>query len=178
MLRHIRYRSPLGGLTIAADEKGIAGIWFDRQKYFAAGIDHLGPEDDGYPHLASCREWLDRYFAGSRPEANELPLSPRGTPVVQAVWQTLKKIPYGQTALCGDMRLATRALIKAEKLMTKQAFNSAMLRNPFAVVVPTHRVVSGSGSLKGYPAGVEKKIWLMRHEGIDASRFYSPAVRL
>ena len=59
--------------------------------------------------------------------------------------------------------------------MTKQAFNSAMQRNPFAIVVPTHRVVGSSGNLKGYPAGVEKKIWLMRHEGIDPSRFYSPA---
>ena len=175
MFFHIRYQSPLGGLTIAADEDGIAGIWFDRQKYFASGIDHLGSEEDSHPHLALCREWLDRYFAGSRPDADELVLSPRGTSVVQAVWQTLKRIPYGQTASCGDMRAATRELIKAEKLMTKQAFNSAMQRNPFAIVVPTHRVVGSSGNLKGYPAGVEKKIWLMRHEGIDPSCFYSPA---
>ena len=157
MFFHIRYQSPLGGLTIAANEDGIAGIWFDRQKYFASGIDHLGSEEDSHPHLALCREWLDRYFAGSRPDADELVLSPRGTSVVQAVWQTLKRIPYGQTASCGDMRAATRELIKAEKLMTKQAF------------------VGSSGNLKGYPAGVEKKIWLMRHEGIDPSRFYSPA---
>ena len=179
MLCHIRYHSPLGGLTIAADEEGIAGIWFDRQKYFAAGLEHLGPEENDHPHLSRCREWLDRYFAGARPESAELPLATRGTPVMQAVWQTLRQIPYGQTAFCNDMRIATRDLIRAQKLMTKQAFNSAMLRNPFAVVVPTHRVVSGNGSLKGYPAGAEKMIWLMQHEGIDASKFYSPTgVRL
>ena len=61
------YDSPLGGILLACDETGLTGLWFDGEKYFAAG---LAPEhaEKSHPHFDQVRRWLDIYFSGRKPD--------------------------------------------------------------------------------------------------------------
>ena len=101
---HTRYSSPLGGLTIVAQDDRLAGVWFDRQKYFAAVIGSIGAEENEYPLLKQCRTWFDRYFSGDRPDARDIPLVPPSTPLHAAILDELLSVPYGQVITCGELR--------------------------------------------------------------------------
>lgn len=152
------YASPLGTLTLASDGEAIIGLWIEGQKYFAAGIPTNLPVCDDLPVFLQARDWLDRYFAGKRPAANELPLAPQGSAFRQSVWRILCEIPYGQTVTYGE--IAKRLSCKSA-----QAVGGAVGHNPISIIIPCHRVLGGDGSLTGYAGGVERKIWLLRHEG-------------
>ena len=104
---------------------------------------------------ATCR-WLDAYFAGSLPSTLP-PLQPHGTPFQQAVWRELLTIPYGATATYGNIarRIGCRSA---------QAVGQAIGRNPIALLIPCHRVVSSKGTLTGYAYGIERKQWLLQLE--------------
>ena len=152
------YASPLGALTLASDGENLTGLWIAGQKYFAAGIPTNLPARDDLPVFMQARDWLDRYFAGERPAANELPLAPQGSAFRQGVWRILCEIPYGQTVTYGEIakRLGVRSA---------QAVGGAVGHNPISIIIPCHRVLGSDGSLTGYAGGAQKKIWLLAHEG-------------
>ena len=88
------YDSPLGRILLAADEQGLIGLWFEEQKYYAAGLAE-GHKERETPVLTETKHWLDAYFHGEQPKA--LPaLHPAGTSFQREVWKILLKIPYGQ----------------------------------------------------------------------------------
>ena len=107
--------------------------------------------------LRRARCWLDDYFAGKNPDASALPLSPKGTAFQRAVWQELRKIPYGETESYGALaaRLGSSA----------RAVGSAVGRNPLSIIIPCHRVLAADGGLTGYAGGLENKKKLLRLEG-------------
>lgn len=152
------YASPVGTLTLASDGEAITGLWLEGQKYFAQGMPENMPTQDGLPVFAMARDWLDRYFAGERPACAELPLAPQGSAFQQSVWRILCEIPYGQTVTYGE--IAKRLGCKSA-----QAVGGAVGHNPVSIIIPCHRVLGSGGSLTGYAGGVDKKIWLLRHEG-------------
>ena len=152
------YASPLGTLTLASDGENLTGLWIAGQKYFAAGTPTNLPARDDLPVFTQARDWLDCYFAGERPAANELPLAPQGSAFRQSVWRILCEIPYGQTVTYGEItkRLGVRSA---------QAVGGAVGHNPISIIIPCHRVLGSDGSLTGYAGGMDKKIWLLAHEG-------------
>ena len=83
------------------------------------------------------------------------------------------EIPYGRTVTYGDIarRIAGERGIAH---MSAQAVGGAVGGNPLAVIVPCHRVVGARGNLTGYGGGMERKIALLRLEGVDMSGFFSP----
>ena len=89
------YDSPLGGITLAATEIGLCGLWFDGQKYFGHGLKEEAMTKET-PVLLQTRQWLDIYFSGRQPDFCP-PLQPSGTHFQQTVWQILSTIPYGET---------------------------------------------------------------------------------
>ena len=152
------YASPLGTLTLASDGENLTGLWMAGQKYFAAGVPTNLPVRDDLPVFMQARDWLDRYFAGQRTAANELPLAPQGSAFRQSVWRILCEIPYGQTVTYGE--IAKRLPCKSA-----QAVGGAVGHNPISIIIPCHRVLGSDGSLTGYAGGAQKKIWLLAHEG-------------
>mgnify|MGYP002238298936 FL=1 len=92
------YDSPLGGITLAATESGLCGLWFDGQKYFGHGLKEEAMTKET-PLLLQTRQWLDVYFSGQQPDFCP-PLQPSGTHFQQTVWQILSTIlrrnPYLQ----------------------------------------------------------------------------------
>lgn len=149
------YESPLGLLTLTCREEGLTGI---RMNCGACG--------GSLPHpiLTRTAQWLDGYFAGA-PEAVSIPLAPQGTPFQHLIWELLLTIPYGESRTYGSLaRQAAGALGRPR--MSAQAVGGAVGRNPISILIPCHRVLGSGGQLTGYAGGLEKKQWLLRHEGI------------
>ena len=157
MYDYIRYDSPLGTLTIAAENDALTTLVIEEQKYAEFHLAGVGRELET-PMLQEAKTWLDRYFAGQRPDLTELPLAPKGTVFQRCVWQELLKIPYGRTESYGSLaaRLGSSA----------RAVGSAVGRNPISVIIPCHRVVGKDGDLCGYAGGQENKEKLLRLEEI------------
>ncbi len=166
------YLSPVGQLLLAADERGLLGLWMEGQKYYG---DTLPPETQSgdTPLLRDGARWLDAYFAGNRPPIGELALAPRGGEFRQAVWRLLCAIPYGEICTYGELGRALAAEVGRES-MSAQAVGGAVGHNHLSIIIPCHRVVGANGSLTGYAGGVGKKLWLLRHEGVDISRLTVP----
>ncbi|MBQ6317421.1 MAG: methylated-DNA--[Oscillospiraceae bacterium] len=156
MYDYIRYSSPLGMLTVAAENGALTALVIEGQKYAERHLAGEGRECET-PVLCRARCWLDDYFAGKKPDASALPLSPGGTAFQQAVWQELRKIPYGETESYGAVaaRLGSSA----------RAVGSAVGRNPISLIIPCHRVLAADGGLTGYAGGLENKKKLLRLEG-------------
>ena len=165
------YQSPLGEILLAADEVGLTGLWFDRAKYYAAGLASQSTERET-PPLTEAKRWLDVYFSGKMPDFMP-PLHPIGSGFRQEVWALLLQIPYGQTTTYGA--LAARLAAKhGTARLSAQAVGGAVGHNPISLIIPCHRVVGASGSLIGYAGGVERKIQLLKLEGTDCIKLFVP----
>lgn len=156
-----RYCSPLGGVLLAADELGLTGLWFEGQKYFAAGLPD-GSAERETPAIRAAVRWLDAYFAGMEPDIY-VPLHFTGTPFRRAVWELLLEIPYGETVSYGE--LAARCALRAGAGGgSARAVGGAVGRNPISIIIPCHRVVGASGALTGYAGGLRRKAALLEIE--------------
>lgn len=153
------YKSPVGNLTLACDnQENLIGLWIEGQKYFG-GTSNMVVKDD-LEIFIKTKSWLDRYFAGEKPEISELALAPRGSEFRQKVWKILCEIPYGEVCTYGDIAK------KMNKKMAAQAVGGAVGHNPISIIIPCHRVIGSNGSLTGYAGGVNIKAELLTHEGV------------
>lgn len=157
------YASPLGSLLLAAEKEALTGLWLPGQKYYAAGLPEDAAEDPSHPILQTAADWLDAYFAGEKPEAQALKIAPRGSEFQRLVWELLRDIPYGETTTYGT--LAAKAETRLGRKTAARAVGAAVGRNPISIIIPCHRVLGADRSLTGYAGGLDKKEWLLRHEG-------------
>ncbi|MDO5629275.1 MAG: methylated-DNA--[protein]-cysteine S-methyltransferase [Mobilicoccus sp.] len=144
---HCTLPSPLGPLTLVADDGALVGVYMAGHRH--APTDH-GPVDEEAAPLPEARRQLTEYFAGAR-QGFDLPVRSPGTEFQQRVWAALERIPYGET--WSYARLAT----EIGNPKAARAVGLANGRNPVSIVVPCHRVVGASGALTGYGGGVENK---------------------
>lgn len=173
MIYKTHYDSPLGGMLLSADDKGLTGLWFDGQKYFAYGLEELEAcEEQENSILTEAKRWLDIYFSGKEPDF-DLPISLSGTDFQKKVWGILCTIPYGKTMTYGQIA-AQLAAEQGAAHMSAQAVGGAVGHNPLSIIVPCHRVVGTNGSLTGYAGGIDRKIELLTLEGINMSAFFVP----
>lgn len=173
MIVYSEYNSDLGTLTLAADGNKLIGLWIEGQKYFLSTIEKAVTLDDSNTTIVKAKDWLDRYFKGERPSVSELKLAPSGSEFRRAVWKILCGIPYGEVITYGEIaKLIARQ--NGLSSMSAQAVGNAVGHNPISIIIPCHRVVGTNGSLTGYAGGIDKKIYLLRHEGVDTDKFYDP----
>ena len=159
------FHSPLGLMTLAATDAGLAGLWFAGQRHLPPELsgllqtDPLWRTDAGHPVLQETSQQLTDYFAGRR-HRFELPLDlAGGTDFQQAVWRALLDIGHGKTASYSHIgsRIGKPAAVRA--------VGAAIGRNPVSIIVPCHRVIGSSGSLTGYAGGLDRKTALLKLEG-------------
>ena len=165
------YTSPLGGMLLAADERGLTGLWFDGQKYFGGHLPAAHTERQT-PILAQTKRWLDLYFTGKKPDFLP-PLHPDGSAFRQAVWALLLQIPYGQATTSGALA-GELARQRGLTHFAAQAVGGAVGHNRVSIIIPCHRVVGSGGSLTGYAGGLENKIKLLELESADLGGLYRP----
>ena len=168
------YTSPIGGITLGSDGKNIVGLWQEGQKHFAYTVAEEMYRKDDLSVFIKTKDWLNRYFCGKKPKISELPLAPAGGEFRQEVWKILCEIPYGDIMTYGEIaqRIAKK---RGVKCMSSQAIGGAVGHNPISIIIPCHRVVGTNGSLTGYAGGLDKKIKLLRIEGVDMSKLYRPS---
>lgn len=154
MLYFTTCSSPLGAITIQANEEGILGAWFDTHTTKPAD---LGEEKSDFPILAMAVEQFERYFKGEL-KTFSLPISAKGTEFQQKVWDALTRIPYGETWSYLDI---ANSIGNPKSVRAVGAANG---KNPISIIVPCHRVIGKDGSLTGYAGGVERKKALLALE--------------
>lgn len=145
--------SPLGLVEFKATEKGITQIIFcgDEKK-----------EVNSNKITDCCKQQLKEYFAGQRKEF-DIPIDPTGTDFQKSVWKCLSTISFGETLSYLDIA----KMVNRPK--GSQAVGGANGRNPISIIVPCHRVIGSNGALTGYAGGIERKLWLLKHEGITVN---------
>ena len=160
--------SPVGPLTIAARDERVCLL-------------HFGPDDErvrrwlarwypgravvGHNDPAGAVSVLSRYFEGDVDAIDAIAVEMNGTPFQQRVWSALRRVRAGRTAAYAEI---AREIGAPTAVRAVGAANGA---NPVAVIVPCHRIVGTNGSLTGYGGGLERKQWLLRHEGVGGLRF-------
>lgn len=155
------YESPLGKITIAADEKGLQGLWFAGQNYYGSTLENSYVLEENEV-LSLTKQWLDIYFAGKEPDFMP-PLNLIGTSFQKEIWELLCEIPYGKTVTYGELAVKAAERRNIER-MSAQAVGGAVGHNPISIIVPCHRVVGTNGSLTGYAGGIDKKEKLLKLE--------------
>lgn len=173
MVYYTEYVCPqLGGLTLGSDGEALVGLWLDSQKYFAQGYEDM-TRDDALDAFKPVIAWLDEYFAGGDPQVSSLLLKPQGSSFRQRVWKKLLEIPLGKLRSYGDIGKELAAE-DGKSTFSAQAVGGAVGHNPISIIIPCHRVVGSNGSLTGYAGGIDKKIWLLEHEGAMSDKLFVP----
>lgn len=162
-----RVKTPIGALLIVCDGEGRlrAAEFADHEERMQRSL-RLGaaaqdaslrngraPED--------ISESFEAYFAGQLNAIDAIAVATLGTPFQQEVWRALRTISPGRTLTYG----ALAARIGKEKAI--RAVGAANGANPVSIVVPCHRLIGADGSLIHYGGGIERKRWLLRHEGAE-----------
>jgi methylated-DNA-[protein]-cysteine S-methyltransferase len=159
MTTHAIVDSPLGPLTLVADDGTLSGLYF-RGHWPRPDPASLGERrDEG---LDEARRQLAEYFAGER-TAFDLVTVSTGDGFQRHVWALIDEITYGQTITYGELARELGAPSLA------RAVGAAVGRNPLSVIRPCHRVVGKGGKLTGYAGGLERKRALLELEGALAS---------
>lgn len=160
------YPSPLGPLWLSATDHGLSGLWFGEQKHLPDFQDPQRWQPGEHRFMQVAMAQLTRYFDGQMKGqdfqfGDALPLDlNQGTAFQQSVWQALLHIPMGGTSSYGHIAQTIG------KSAAVRATAAAVGRNPIGILVPCHRVLGKDGSLTGYAGGLDKKIALLRLEGV------------
>ena len=162
-LRLDRLATPIGESVIVTDEAGYlrAFDWADRDASMVRLLRlHYGSavrEPGAAP--SNLKRLLRRYFEGDIGCLGAVEWRTAGTPFQRSVWTALTSIAPGETLSYGALAA------KLGRPQSVRAVGLANGANPVSVVVPCHRVIGADGSLTGYGGGIERKRWLLNHEG-------------
>ena len=167
--------SPIGQLLLTSDGENITRLFMEdfeggptaiagfadsssRRGFASVRMESWQP-GDGDQVLKEAARQIEEYFAGKR-QGFDLPLKPEGTGFQQTVWNELTRIPFGHTITYGEL---ARRIGNPD---APRAVGLANGKNPISIIVPCHRVIGASGTLTGYGGGLDRKKWLLEHEGV------------
>lgn len=156
--------SPIGALALAVDEGGrLRGVSFGDGLWRAMAREYPGVvlAEGAAPEAVTGA--LADYFAGDRRALMRIDWALDGSVAGEGfqarVWRSLWEVPAGQTISYGEMAR------RAGEPGAAQAAGVALNRNPIPLVLACHRVVGADGAMVGFGGGLERKTWLLRHEG-------------
>lgn len=166
----VKVESPIGVLTCLVREGVLVGVEFSPREGVVrpgATVAYVRKRFPGEAirdaeEAGGVREAFARYFGGETAALDGLKVDPGGTPFQAKVWMALREIGAGETWSYEDLarRVGSPAAMRAVG-----AANGA---NPIPLVLPCHRVIGKNGKLVGYGGGMDRKVWLLRHEGCEA----------
>ena len=163
MLRYTHIDTPFGRVRLVGRPEALTGCYFDGQRHLPPLP--AGEPDDGLTLFREAANQLRDYLAGRRHDF-DLPFDPVGTAFQQAVWRQIAAVPFGETITYRELAEA------AGSPAAVRAAGAATGRNPLSVMVPCHRIVGSDGSLTGYAGGLDRKVALLRLEGVPVTDDY------
>lgn len=148
--------TPVGPLTVVTGPGGLLAV-----RFASAAEPSEGAAPSGHVEI---RARLAAYFEGDLQAIETIAVAPAGTAFQLQVWHALREIRAGATWSYSQLaaRIGRPAAIRAVG-----AANGA---NPIPIVLPCHRVIGSNGRLVGYGGGLERKQWLLAHEGLATPR--------
>ena len=156
--------TPLGVVVIATRGPLVVALGFIEQwPVLRAQLGESATFVDRDSLAPSLSLALHRYFCGELDAFDGIEVDPEGTQFQRKVWAALRGIAPGTTSSYA----AIAATVGSPRAV--RAVGSANGRNPISLVIPCHRVIGSDGALRGYAGGVERKRWLLRHEGASAA---------
>ncbi len=167
--------TPIGKFWVVVDRDGNlrATYWAEQktQMHRFLGIHYRNHEFRLEPGLNpnGLTDAISRYFAGELDVIDSIPVETAGTPFQRMVWHALREIPCGTTVSYAQLaqRVGRPSAVRAVGLANGS--------NPVGVIVPCHRVIGSNGSLTGYGGGIERKRWLLAHEGRLSPELFAKA---
>ena len=156
--------SPVGELQIMARKNTLISVmWSDRIAETEWHLHrHMGPwTTETVEEIPDWSSALYAYFKGERSAFTGLSIDPPGTAFQALVWTGLQAIPQGCTRSYQEL---ARAIGRPTAC---RAVANANGKNPMPIVIPCHRAIGANGRLGGFSAGLPRKRWLLRHEGVD-----------
>lgn len=164
-LRLDRLATPIGEIDVVTDADGRLRVleFHDEPQRLARALrlHHRDQAAETGAAPAAVRDGLAAYFAGELGALKTVPWTIGGTAFQRQVWNALTEIPLGEATTYA--RLAARI----GRPTAVRAVGLANGANPIAIVVPCHRVIGANGALTGYGGGIERKRWLLAHEGVN-----------
>jgi len=149
-----RLSTPIGELTLIASDTALTGVAFPSWRHRRA----RARRDTMSEVLGRAKDQLTEYFTGTR-TTFDIPLDAAGSEFERRVWDLLRAIPYGATTTYGELAKRLGSTKEA------RAVGAANGKNPIPIIVPCHRVIGANGDLTGFGGGIERKRWLLQHEG-------------
>jgi methylated-DNA-[protein]-cysteine S-methyltransferase len=155
--------TPVGELLLTASDTALTGVYFPTSRrgppptHRADWIEDTGQGPAGEV-LARAKQQLIEYLDGTR-TTFDLPLEALGSAFEHRVWNALRTIPYGTTMSYGELAL------RLGDVSATRAVGAANGKNPIPIIVPCHRVIAANGDLTGFGGGLDRKRWLLEHEG-------------
>jgi methylated-DNA-[protein]-cysteine S-methyltransferase len=165
VLRIERVPTPIGTMLVLTDDEGALRVldWEDYESRLQRLLRlHYGDDvtlsESGTS--SGARRALEAYFAGDLHAIDRVRVETGGSAFQREVWAALRGIPVGQTLSYGAL---ARRINRPRAVRAVGLANGA---NPVGIVVPCHRVIGADASLTGYGGGLERKRWLLEHEGV------------
>ena len=166
-LHQYEFESPVGVIYIVSDGISLRALDFEG---YESRMHRLLTQHYGSYQLHAGRGVIDAtsrlidYFAGDVRATDKMATATNGTTFQQQVWAALRTIPAGTTTSYGTI---------AQRISRPKACRAVGLANgsnPIGIFVPCHRVIGANNSLTGYGGGIERKQWLLEHEGVTVAR--------
>ncbi len=153
--------TPIGALTLLVYEGVLRAVEFERH---GDGPERLAKQLDGVElerraRIPGITDRMRAYFDGEIDALDAIPVEAGGTEFQRSVWKSLRLVRAGSTISYGDLAR------KIGRPQAVRAVGMANARNPIPVVIPCHRVLASDRTLHGYGGGLERKKWLLDHEG-------------
>ncbi len=148
--------SPIDDIIIQATDKGVSYVGF----YPPVEHPHTPFERVTNKAVLICAAQLNEYFAKKR-TTFDVPFDTKGTVFQQSVWQALLTVPFGQSQTYGYIAN------QLNNPKAVRAVGAANGKNPISIIVPCHRIIGANAKLTGYAGGLDRKRWLLKHEGLN-----------
>jgi len=163
------FATKLGPLMAVSSGKGLCALEFMEKDRMILLANRLRQKHTSFEYedrldapLDAAGKWIADYFLGLFPSPAMVPLDLIGTQFEQSVWNALLEIPLGKVATYGEVG-------RSFACTSARAVGNAVGSNPLSIVVPCHRVIGANGTLTGYGGGLERKRWLLEHEGFSVA---------
>lgn len=147
-------KSPIGLLNLLADDQFLIGANLSSISAF-----NIEGELRTVKTIPVISDLINDYFDGDFSAINAIKVRQNGAAFSQAAWRSMRKVRAGKTISYSDLAE------KAGSVSAVRAAGSACAKNAIMIVVPCHRIVKTGGALGNYAYGLDKKEWLLRHEG-------------
>lgn len=155
--------SPIGKLYILARGSRVLGLNLSgyQQLYSGLNAGELSEKIASTKKILGVTDALEDYFDGDIKVINSIAVKQPGGDFSQECWKSMRKVIAGTVVSYGELA------VMSGSPRAMRAAGSACAKNKIAIIIPCHRIVKTGGEIGNYGWGINKKIWLLRHEGVD-----------